>query len=77
VVVSVNDKIHRVGFGDTKEYVVTGVEMFRKLLDDAQAGDNVGLLLRGADKKDIQRGMVWLLPSQSSLIPNLKQKSIA
>ena len=56
--ISVNDKVQRVGFGDTKEFVVTGVEMFRKLLDDAQAGDNVGLLLRGADKKDLARGQV-------------------
>ena len=60
--VSINDKVNRVGFGDTKEFVVTGVEMFRKLLDDAQAGDNVGLLLRGADKKDLQRGQVLAAP---------------
>ena len=60
--VSVNDKIERVGFGETKEYVVTGVEMFRKLLDDAQAGDNVGLLLRGADKNDVERGQVLAAP---------------
>jgi elongation factor Tu len=45
------DKVERVGFGDTGEFTVTGVEMFRKILNDAQAGDNVGLLLRGADKK--------------------------
>jgi elongation factor Tu len=61
-VVKVNDKVERVGFGDTVEYVVTGVEMFRKLLDDAQAGDNVGLLLRGAEKKDIARGQVLAAP---------------
>ncbi|GHV12531.1 elongation factor Tu [Fibrobacterales bacterium] len=60
--VSVNDKVQRVGFGDTKEFVVTGVEMFRKLLDDAQAGDNVGLLLRGAEKTDIERGQVLAAP---------------
>ncbi len=60
--VRVNDKVERVGLGDTAEYVVTGVEMFRKLLDDAQAGDNVGLLLRGAEKKDIIRGMVLAAP---------------
>jgi elongation factor Tu len=60
--VKVNDKIERVGLGDTKEFVVTGVEMFRKLMDDAQAGDNVGLLLRGADKTDINRGQVLCKP---------------
>ncbi len=61
-IVRLNDKVERVGLGDTTEYVVTGVEMFRKLLDDAQAGDNVGLLLRGAEKKDIIRGMVLAAP---------------
>jgi elongation factor Tu len=60
--ISVNDKVQRVGFGDTKEFVVTGVEMFRKLLDDAQAGDNVGLLLRGAEKTDVERGQVLAAP---------------
>jgi elongation factor Tu len=66
--VSINDKVNRVGFGDTKEFVVTGVEMFRKLLDDAQAGDNVGLLLRGADKKDMIRGQVLAAPG--SILPH-------
>jgi elongation factor Tu len=61
-IVRLNDKVERVGLGETTEYVVTGVEMFRKLLDDAQAGDNVGLLLRGAEKKDIIRGMVLAAP---------------
>jgi elongation factor Tu len=60
--VSINDKVQRVGFGETKEFVVTGVEMFRKLLDDAQAGDNVGLLLRGAEKTDVERGQVLAAP---------------
>jgi elongation factor Tu len=71
--VAVNDKIVRVGFGDTKEYVVTGVEMFRKLLDDAQAGDNVGLLLRGAEKKDLMRGQV--LCALNSIKPHTKFKA--
>ena len=71
--VAVNDKIHRVGMGDTKEFVVTGVEMFRKLLDDAQAGDNVGLLLRGAEKKDISRGQVFAAPG--SITPHHKFKA--
>ena len=61
-VVRLNDKVERIGLGETTEYVITGVEMFRKLLDDAQAGDNVGLLLRGAEKKDIVRGMVLAAP---------------
>ncbi|HEU4338941.1 MAG TPA: EF-Tu/IF-2/RF-3 family GTPase, partial [Planctomycetota bacterium] len=52
--------------------VVTGVEMFRKLLDDAQAGDNVGLLLRGVDKDDLERGMVLCAPK--SVTPHKKFK---
>jgi elongation factor Tu len=71
--ISVNDKVQRVGFGDTKEFVVTGVEMFRKLLDDAQAGDNVGLLLRGADKKDLARGQVLAAPN--SITPHTEFKA--
>ncbi len=51
-----------VGFGTDKKVVVTGVEMFRKLLDDGQAGDNVGLLLRGVEKTDVERGMVLAKP---------------
>src|SRR5207245_2340585 len=51
-----------VGFGTDKKVVVTGVEMFRKLLDEGQAGDNVGLLLRGVEKTDVERGMVLAKP---------------
>lgn len=61
-IIHLNDKVECVGFGETAEYVITGVEMFRKLLDEAQAGDNVGLLLRGANKNDIKRGMVLAAP---------------
>src|SRR5690606_14772886 len=50
--IKVSEEVERVGLGESKKFVVTGVEMFRKLLDSAQAGDNVGLLLRGAEKKD-------------------------
>jgi elongation factor Tu len=57
-VVKVGDEVALVGFGSDKKTVVTGVEMFRKLLDDGQAGDNVGLLLRGIAKEEIERGMV-------------------
>ena len=72
-VIKLNDKVERVGLGETVEYVVTGVEMFRKLLDDAQAGDNVGLLLRGADKKDISRGQVLAQPK--SITPHTEFKA--
>jgi len=71
--VSLNDKVQRVGFGETKEFVVTGVEMFRKLLDDAQAGDNVGLLLRGAEKTDVERGQVLAAPG--SITPHTQFKA--
>jgi elongation factor Tu len=60
--VKVGEEIERVGLGESKKFVVTGVEMFRKLLDEAQAGDNVGLLLRGAEKQDIERGQVLAKP---------------
>ena len=72
-VVHLNDKVERVGLGETVEYVVTGVEMFRKLLDDAQAGDNVGLLLRGAEKKDVSRGQVLAAPK--SVTPHTEFKA--
>jgi len=64
------DEIALVGFGSDKKTVCTGVEMFRKLLDDGQAGDNVGLLLRGVDKKEIERGMVLAKPG--SIPPHTK-----
>ena len=60
--VKVGDEVEMVGFGTDKKTVVTGVEMFRKLLDDGQAGDNVGLLLRGVEKDQIERGMVLAKP---------------
>ena len=56
------DKVERVGIQETKEFYTTGIEMFRKLLNDAQAGDNVGVLLRGAQKSDFVRGMVLAAP---------------
>lgn len=58
----VADQVECLGFGKKMEYCVTGVEMFRKLLDNASAGDSVGLLLRGAEKKDLARGMVLAAP---------------
>ncbi|MBI2431074.1 MAG: elongation factor Tu [Candidatus Levybacteria bacterium] len=60
--VKVNDTIEIIGIRDTKPTVVTGVEMFRKQLDEAQAGDNVGLLLRGIEKADVERGQVIAKP---------------
>jgi len=68
--VKVGDKVERVGIKETKQTVVTGVEMFRKLLDQAQAGDNVGLLLRGMGKEEIERGMVIVAPG--SITPHTK-----
>ena len=60
--VKVQEEVQLVGFGAEKKAVVTGVEMFRKLLDSGMAGDNVGLLLRGVDKNEIERGMVLAKP---------------
>jgi elongation factor Tu len=60
--VKVGEEIEIVGFGETRKRVVTGVEMFRKLLDEGMAGDNVGVLLRGTEKADVERGMVLAKP---------------
>jgi elongation factor Tu len=60
--VEVGEEVQLVGFNAEKKTTVTGVEMFRKLLDDGQAGDNVGLLLRGIEKNDVERGMVLAKP---------------
>ena len=68
--IKTGEEIALIGFGSDKKSVVTGVEMFRKLLDDGQAGDNVGLLLRGIDKKDVERGMVLAKPG--SITPHTK-----
>ena len=61
-VVKVGEEVEIVGIRDTQKKVVTGVEMFRKLLDQGQAGDNVGLLLRGTDREDVERGQVLCKP---------------
>ncbi len=61
-VVKINEEVEIVGIHDTRKVVVTGVEMFRKLLDQGQAGDNVGLLLRGIEREEIQRGQVICKP---------------
>jgi elongation factor Tu len=69
-IVKSGEELEVVGLRDTRKTVVTGVEMFRKLLDQAQAGDNVGLLLRGIDKEDLERGMVLAKPG--SVTPHTK-----
>ncbi|MGK5594854.1 MAG: elongation factor Tu [Parachlamydiaceae bacterium] len=61
-IVKLNDKLQLVGLGETRDTVATGLEMFNKTLDEARAGENVGILLRGIDKKDIERGMVLAAP---------------
>lgn len=61
-IVKINDKLELVGLGETRQTVATGLEMFNKLLDEARAGENVGILLRGIDKKAIERGMVLCQP---------------
>ena len=63
-VIKVGDEVEILGLGEDKKSVVTGVEMFRKLLDQGEAGDNVGLLLRGIDKNEVKRGMVICHPGQ-------------
>ena len=62
--VKVGDEVELLGLGEDKKSVVTGVEMFRKILEEGEAGDNVGLLLRGIDKNEIKRGMVLCHPGQ-------------
>jgi len=68
--VKVGEEIEIVGIKNTRKSIVTGVEMFRKLLDEGMAGDNVGLLLRGVQKEDIERGMVLVKPN--SIKPHTK-----
>jgi len=70
--VKVGEEVEIVGFGKKEKTTVTGVEMFRKILNDAQAGDNVGLLLRGTKKEDIERGMV--IAKTGSITPHTKFK---
>jgi elongation factor Tu len=69
-IIKVNDEVQVIGFKETMKTVVTGVEMFRKLLDQGQAGDNVGCLLRGIDREQIERGQVLAKPG--SITPHTK-----
>ncbi len=72
-IVHVGDEIEIVGIRDTQKKVVTGVEMFKKLLDEGRAGDNIGVLLRGTNREDVERGMV--LAKAGSIKPHTKFKS--
>ena len=71
-VINLNEEVEVVGIRDTRKTVVTGIEMFRKLLDQGEAGDNVGLLLRGVEKAELERGMVIAKPG--SITPHKKFK---
>ena len=71
--VQVQDEVEIVGIRETRKRVVTGVEMFKKLLDSGEAGDNVGILLRGTDRRDVERGMVLSKPG--SITPHTKFRS--
>jgi elongation factor Tu len=71
--IKVGDEVERVGLKETRKTVVTGVEMFRKILDEAQAGDNIGLLLRGIEKDELERGMV--IARVGSVTPHTKFKA--
>ena len=72
-IIKVGDDVEMIGMGETKKTTVTGVEMFRKLLDEGRAGDNAGLLLRGVDKEELTRGMVLAKPG--SITPHTKFKA--
>jgi elongation factor Tu len=72
-VVNTGDEIQIIGLGEGRKSIVTGVEMFRKILDRGEAGDNVGLLLRGVDKEEIRRGQVIAKPG--SITPHTKVKA--
>jgi elongation factor Tu len=72
-IVKQGEEVELVGFGTERKTGVTGVEMFRKILDEGRAGDNVGLLLRGVEKEAIERGMV--LAKTKSILPHTKFKA--
>jgi elongation factor Tu len=71
-IIKVGDEVEIVGLGDTRKTVATGVEMFRKLLDEGRAGDNIGVLLRGIGKEEVERGQVLAKPG--SITPHTKFK---
>jgi elongation factor Tu len=69
-IVRINDEVEIIGLKDTQKTICTGVEMFRKLLDEGQAGDNVGVLLRGTKREEVERGQVLAKPG--SITPHTK-----
>ncbi|MGN6952279.1 EF-Tu/IF-2/RF-3 family GTPase, partial [Neisseria sp. P0014.S006] len=72
-IIHVGDEIEIVGLKETQKTTCTGVEMFRKLLDEGQAGDNVGVLLRGTKREDVERGQVLAKPG--TITPHTKFKA--
>ncbi|MCS7311134.1 MAG: EF-Tu/IF-2/RF-3 family GTPase, partial [Armatimonadetes bacterium] len=72
-VIKVGDEVEIVGLGETRKTVATGIEMFRKVLDEGRAGDNIGVLLRGIGKDEVERGMVLAKPG--SITPHTKFKA--
>ena len=73
-IVKVGEEIEIVGIKDTQTTTCTGVEMFRKLLDEGRAGENVGVLLRGTKREEVERGQVLAIPGRLSRTPSLRQR---
>ena len=73
-IIKVGEEVEIVGLKATRKTVVTGVEMFRKLLDEGRAGDNVGVLLRGIKREDVERGQVWPSPARSRRTPSSRPR---
>ena len=74
-IVKVGDEVELVGVRPTRKVIVTGVEMFKKLLDEGRAGDNVGCLLRGIEREDIEHGQVMAKAGSSSPTPSSRRRS--
>ncbi len=73
-IVKVGEEVEIVGIRTTQKTTVTGVEMFRKLLDQGQAGDNIGALVRGIGREDVERGQVMCKPVRSSRTPSSRPR---
>ncbi len=73
-IVKVGEEIEIIGIKDTQKTTCTGVEMFRKLLDEGRAGENVGVLLRGTKREDVERGQVLAKPGSLTRTPSLRQR---
>jgi len=74
-IIKVGEEVEIIGLKPTVKTTVTGVEMFRKLLDEGRAGDNIGALLRGTKKEDVERGQIWRSPARSSRTRSSKPRS--